>query len=89
MDGLSCADVGVAEDRPLHVGALTFQPLFTPGHTDTHHSYLVDLPGVTRVFTGDALLIAAGVMVSLGMQRLPWSVLDRRRGQWRSKALIS
>ena len=31
--------------------------LFTPGHTDTHHSYLVEATGATRVFTGDALLI--------------------------------
>ena len=33
------------------------KPLFTPGHTDTHHSYLIELPGVLRVFTDDALLI--------------------------------
>jgi sulfur dioxygenase len=57
MDGLPCADVGVAEDQPLTVGALTLQPLFTPGHTDAHHTYLVDQPGVLRAFTGDALLI--------------------------------
>jgi sulfur dioxygenase len=57
MDALPCADVGVAEDRPLSVGSLVFRPLYTPGHTDTHHSYLVDVPGALRVFTGDALLI--------------------------------
>ena len=57
MDSLACADVGVAEDSPLRLDGLTFQPLYTPGHTDTHHSYLVDVPGSTRVFTGDALLI--------------------------------
>lgn len=57
MDGLPCADVGVSELSPLSVGSLTFSPLYTPGHTDSHHSYLVDVPGVTRVFTGDALLI--------------------------------
>ena len=56
-DALGCADLGVAEDRPLKVGALTLQPLFTPGHTDTHHSYVVETPSATRVFTGDALLI--------------------------------
>lgn len=56
-DALACADLGVAEDRLLKVGALTFQPLFTPGHTSTHHSYVVETPGATRVFTGDALLI--------------------------------
>ncbi|MEX2496645.1 MAG: MBL fold metallo-hydrolase [Woeseia sp.] len=57
MDGLPCADIGVAEDRPLTVGRFTFRPLFTPGHTDTHHSYLIDQGGLLRVFTGDALLI--------------------------------
>lgn len=57
MDGLPCADVDVSEVNPLTVGGVTFQPLFTPGHTETHHSYLVSLPGVARVFTGDALLI--------------------------------
>lgn len=56
-DDLSCADLGVSEVESLTVGGVTFKPLYTPGHTETHHSYLVDLPGVTRVFTGDALLI--------------------------------
>lgn len=57
MDGLACADFAVSEVNPLSVGSLTLQPLFTPGHTDAHHSYFVDLPGSGRVFTGDALLI--------------------------------
>ena len=56
-DGLSCADIGVAEDRPLAVGTVMLQPLFTPGHTDGHHSYLLSDSGMLRVFTGDALLI--------------------------------
>src|SRR3546814_3604619 len=43
--------------NPLQVGALTLQPLFTPGHTDAHHSYLLERPGALRIFTGDALLI--------------------------------
>ena len=54
---LPCADIGVAEDRPLNLGGLTFQPIFTPGHTDAHHSYLLDQDGQPKVFTGDALLI--------------------------------
>jgi len=57
MDPLPCVDVGVAEDRPLEVGSLTLRPVFTPGHTDTHHCYLLDRGGVQRIFTGDALLI--------------------------------
>jgi sulfur dioxygenase len=57
MERLSCADVGVAEDRPLEVGGLTLRPIFSPGHTDTHHCYLLDHGGTQRIFTGDALLI--------------------------------
>lgn len=57
VERLSCADVGVAEDHPLMAGSLTLKPLFTPGHTDTHHCYLFGVPGVLRAFTGDALLI--------------------------------
>lgn len=57
MDGLECVDVGVEEGQPLRVGSLIFQPLFTPGHTDTHHAYLIEEHGISRVFTGDCLLI--------------------------------
>jgi sulfur dioxygenase len=57
QDDLPCADIGVTEDRPLNLGGLNFRPLFTPGHTDTHHCYILDQGGQQRVFTGDALLI--------------------------------
>ncbi len=57
LDRLSCVDVGVAEDKSLTFGTLNLKPLFTPGHTDHHHSYLVDKAGMLAVFTGDALLI--------------------------------
>jgi sulfur dioxygenase len=57
MERLACADIGVAEDQPLQVGGLTLLPIFTPGHTDTHHCYRLDHGGTARVFTGDALLI--------------------------------
>ena len=57
MDNLPCPDLGVSEIEPLKVGGTTFQPLFTPGHTDTHHCYLLDEAGTGQIFTGDALLI--------------------------------
>ena len=57
MEHLPCADIGVAEDVPLRVGSLTLQPVFTPGHTATHHCYLLEQGGAQRIFTGDALLI--------------------------------
>ena len=53
MDRLPCADVGVVEGKPLRVGSIAVQALHTPGHTDSHHAYVVG----DRVFTGDALLI--------------------------------
>ena len=56
-DNLSCADVEVSEEAPLSVGDLTIRALFTPGHTDKHHSYIIEQGGHTQVFTGDALLI--------------------------------
>jgi glyoxylase-like metal-dependent hydrolase (beta-lactamase superfamily II) len=56
-DALACADVGVSEERPLTVGSIKLEALFTPGHTDGHNSYVFEAPGVLRAFTGDALLI--------------------------------
>lgn len=55
IDDLSCVDVPVEDGRPLVVGSLSLEPLFTPGHTDGHHAYRLD----ERLFTGDALLIDA------------------------------
>ncbi len=57
MEGLDCADIAVAEDRPLAMGSITLLPLFTPGHTDSHHSYLLEAGGFHLLFSGDALLI--------------------------------
>lgn len=39
------------------MGSPTFKPLHTPGHTNTHHCFLVERGDTPRVFTGDALLI--------------------------------
>lgn len=50
---LPCTDVALTEGQPLQVGGISIAPLYTPGHTDDHHAYLVN----ERVFTGDALLI--------------------------------
>jgi glyoxylase-like metal-dependent hydrolase (beta-lactamase superfamily II) len=59
MLDLPCADIGVEEGRPFEVGTITLHPLFTPGHTDHHHAYLIDAPVQKLLFTGDALLIDA------------------------------
>ncbi len=55
--GARHVDVEVSEGETIAFGILALQPLYTPGHTDDHHSYLLDVPGAARLFTGDALLI--------------------------------
>ena len=53
MDRLPCTDLGIGEGRPFEMGSLALTPLHTPGHTDSHFTFLCG----DRVFTGDALLI--------------------------------
>ena len=57
MDRLKCADVGLQEGVPLKLGSLEIHPLYTPGHTDHHHAYLINTPVNSLLFTGDAMLI--------------------------------
>jgi glyoxylase-like metal-dependent hydrolase (beta-lactamase superfamily II) len=57
MLALPCADIGVREGESFALGHLQLLPLFTPGHTDHHHAYLIDNPAMKMLFTGDALLI--------------------------------
>ena len=59
MDELPCRDVGVREGETFRLGSLAVEPLFTPGHTATHHAYRVRGPAGDLLFTGDALLIDA------------------------------
>lgn len=59
MDELPCADIGVQEGTPLRVGQIDIHPLYTPGHTDHHHAYLIDNGTQKMLFSGDALLIDA------------------------------
>jgi sulfur dioxygenase len=55
--GADQIDVAVREGAAIEIGGLRLQPLYTPGHTDDHHSYLLEAGGTARVFTGDALMI--------------------------------
>jgi glyoxylase-like metal-dependent hydrolase (beta-lactamase superfamily II) len=59
LDALPCRDVALREGEPMRIGNLVLNPLFTPGHTDTHHAYLLDHGGLPMLFSGDALLIEA------------------------------
>lgn len=55
--GVECADFTIREGSSIAVGQLQLRPLYTPGHTDDHHAYLLEACGSARLFTGDALLI--------------------------------
>jgi glyoxylase-like metal-dependent hydrolase (beta-lactamase superfamily II) len=55
--GAELVDFTIAEGTPVTVGELLLRPLYTPGHTDDHHVYLLEAAGAARIFTGDALLI--------------------------------
>lgn len=59
MVDAACIDIGVREGEPFHIGSIALYPLFTPGHTDHHHAYLVDNGTHKMLFSGDALLIDA------------------------------
>ena len=55
--GAEFVDFTIAEGTTVVVGGLDIHPIYTPGHTDDHHAYVVESVGLSRVFTGDALLI--------------------------------
>lgn len=59
MDKLPCTDIGVQEGEVFRIGRIELHPLFTPGHTDSHHCYLADNHAQKMLFSGDALLIDA------------------------------
>ncbi len=59
IDNLACADIGVKEGEAFRVGQIEIHPLFTPGHTNHHHAYLIDNGTQKMLFSGDALLIEA------------------------------
>jgi len=59
IDELPCADIGVKEGDVFRVGNIEIHPLFTPGHTDHHHAYLIDNTAQKMLFSGDSLLIDA------------------------------
>jgi len=59
VDQLPCTDIGVREGELFRLGNIEIHPLFTPGHTDHHHAYLIDNGTHKMLFSGDALLIEA------------------------------
>jgi len=57
IDDLPCADIGIEEGKIFRLGHIDIHPLFTPGHTNHHHAYLIDNGTQQMLFSGDALLI--------------------------------
>ena len=57
IDELACADIGLQEGTSFNIGNIELHPLFTPGHTDHHHAYLIHTPVQSMLFSGDALMI--------------------------------
>jgi sulfur dioxygenase len=57
VEGIDCADLAIREGRDFECGSLCLRPLHTPGHTDSHHCYVLEHDGLACVFTGDCLLI--------------------------------
>lgn len=55
--GADHVDFTITEGEPIAIGGLLLRPLYTPGHTDDHHCYVLESHDAARVFTGDALLI--------------------------------
>ncbi len=57
IDELTCVDIGLQEGQVFRIGNIELHPLFTPGHTDHHHAYLINTPVHSMLFSGDALMI--------------------------------
>ena len=57
VDELACADIGLKEGETFRLGNIEIHPLFTPGHTNHHHGYLIHTPVHNMLFSGDALMI--------------------------------
>ena len=52
--GATCADYYLADLEVLQLGNIEIRAIATPGHTNSHHAYLVN---GTHLLTGDALFI--------------------------------
>ena len=57
LDELPCRDTQFREGEIFRCGNIEIHPLYTPGHTDTHHAFLLDTPMHKVLFSGDCLLI--------------------------------
>ena len=57
-DNLTCRDINFKDSDSLIVGStIKIKAIHTPGHTDAHFSYIINLGKKKILFSGDALLI--------------------------------
>ncbi len=59
-DNLKCRDINFKDADSLLIGnSIKMEAIHTPGHTDTHFSYVINFGNNKFLFSGDALLINA------------------------------
>ena len=59
-DNLTCRDINFENSDVLLIGnSIEMEAIHTPGHTDTHFSYVINFGQEKFLFSGDALLINA------------------------------
>ena len=57
-DNLNCRDINFKNGDNLVIGnSINIEAIYTPGHTDTHFSYVLNNKNEKFLFSGDALLI--------------------------------
>ncbi len=57
-DNLRCRDINFSHNDELIIGnTLKLKAIYTPGHTDSHFSYILKKNNEELLFSGDALLI--------------------------------
>lgn len=58
QDNLRCRDINFSHNDEIIIGnTLKLNAIYTPGHTDTHFSYMLKKNNEELLFSGDALLI--------------------------------
>ena len=57
-DKLGCRDINFKDSDNMFIGnSIKMEAIYTPGHTDTHFSYVINYKSEKFLFSGDALLI--------------------------------
>lgn len=75
-----CVSARLRDGERVHVGALTLQALYTPGHTDESFSFVLGPDRPRAVFSGDVLLIRGSGRTDFqnGDAGLSWDSITQR-----------